>query len=683
MANGRAATARAVALVGPYGSGKTELLEALLYAAGARDKKGSAESGDRIGDTSPEARARGMSTEVNVASFDYLDDRYALLDCPGSIEFAGDATFALPAADLAVVVAEADPDKVAAVQPTLQELHRLGVPHILFLNKIDEAGGRVRDLQSSLQDISPRPIVLRQIPIWEGETVTGFIDLASERAYIYRSGKESQRVDIPSDLADREADARFQMLEKLADFDDALMEALLEDANPEQDVVFKDLTDELQEGLITPVLIGSAKTGGGVRRLLKALRHEMPALEKTVERLLGAAPKCAGSAYVFKTLHAGQTGKLSLVRVLTGKLADGATYARGDGETMRGSGLMTVDGGEHKRADRGVAGDVVAIGRLDDVATGEIVVIEGAGIRPAHTIEAPPSVFALAARAGDRKDEVKLTGAMSKLVEEDPSLSFGADPDTGEFLLRGLGDVHLRTAIAKLERKFGVGVATSTPETPYRETIRKSSTQRGRHKKQSGGHGQFGDVVIEVRPLERGAGFAFQHKISGGVVPKQYFPAVESGVRDACEKGPLSFPVVDVGVTLIDGSYHTVDSSEIAFRTAGRIGMQAALAECSPVLLEPIWKVEFVTPADTVSRVTAILTSRRGQILGFNPRDGWNGWDRVEGYLPQAELNDLIIELRSATQGAGSFTAHFDHMAELTGRLADQVREDKTAVPAA
>ena len=679
MTKGRAATARAVALVGPYGSGKTELLEALLVASGAKEKMGTAASGDRLGDSTPEARSRGMTTEINVASFEYLEDTYHVLDCPGSIEFGADAAFALPAADIAVVVAEADPQKVAAVQPTLQELHRLGVPHILFLNKIDEAGGRVRDLQSALEDISPRPLVLRQIPIWDGEAISGFIDLASERAYVYRSGKESQRVDIPSDLADREADARFQMLEKLADFDDTLMEALLEDAKPELNTVFKDLTEELQQGLITPVLIGSASSGGGVRRLLKALRHETPDASVAAERLLGAAPGDTPTAYIFKTSHAGQAGKLSLARVLGGKLSDGATYTRADGSTVRGSGLMAVEGGDHKKTDRGEAGDVVGIGRLDDVLTGEIVVIESKGVKPAMTIEAPPAVYGLAVTAGDRKDEVKITASMTKLVEEDPALSFGPDADTGEFVLRGLGDVHLKNAVAKLERKFGVTVQTRTPATPYRETIRKRTTQRGRHKKQSGGHGQFGDVVLEVRPLERGAGFAFEHKISGGVVPKQYFPAVESGVKDACQKGPLGFPVIDAAATLVDGSHHSVDSSEIAFRTAGRIGMQTALAECSPVLLEPIWKVEIVTPSEMVSKVTAILTGKRGQILGFNPREGWSGWDRVEGYLPQVELNDLIIDLRSATQGSASFTAEFDHMAELTGRLAEQVREGAEA----
>jgi elongation factor G len=300
-------------------------------------------------------------------------------------------------------------------------------------------------------------------------------------------------------------------------------------------------------------------------------------------------------------------------------------------------------------------------------------------MQPKRMAPAMTPVYARAVSAAARSDEVKLAAAIGKLMDEDAGLVFGPDPGTGELMLAGQGELHLKTALARLKRRFNVSVTARAPATAYRETIRKGVTMRGRHKKQTGGHGQFGDVVLEVRPLARGEGFLFESKISGGVVPRQYIPAVEAGVKDALAKGPLGFPVIDVAVTLTDGSAHSVDSSELAFRMAGRIGMAAALPECAPVLLEPIWKVEVLTPADTVSRVTQILTGKRGQILGFDAREGWPGWDRIDAYLPKADLDDLILELRSATQGAGTYLATFDHYAELTGRLADKVTEAAAA----
>ncbi len=677
MKQGQRATARAVALAGPYGSGKTTLLDALLHAAGARDRLPPAGSNDRTGDAGPEARARGLSTDMTIAGFDYLGDRYWALDLPGSPEFSGDALSALDTADVAVVVVEPDPDKALAVQPWLIDLAARGVPHMIFVNKIETSAARVREIFDALAEVSPRPLVMRQIPIRAGETVTGYIDLALERAYVYREGEDSKEVAIPSALADQEADARFEMLERLADFDDALMELLLEDQAPGRDVVCADLARELQEGLITPVFLGSAAAGGGVGRLLKALRHETPDITAAAERALGGdtLQEATAALKVVKTVHAGQAGKISYARVLAGEVADGAAFARANGETARCGGLFAPHGADMTKQAAAGLGDMVAMARLGDTATGEILAVGGPGAEPPCGIAAPAPVMRRAVSAGEKKDEVKLTASLAKLVEEDPCLSAGPDAETGELRLAGAGEVHLAVALEKLKRKFGVAAVAREAATPYRETIRKGATERGRHKKQSGGHGQFGDVVLEVAPLPRGEGFDFDIRISGGVVPRQYFSAVEHGVRDAMARGPLGFPVADVAVTLVDGSHHAVDSSEIAFRTAGRIGMTAALEQCAPVLLEPILKVTAFAPSEAMSRVTSILTARRGQILGFDAREGWSGWDRIEAYLPQAEAGDLIIELRSATQGLASFEAVHDHAAELTGRLADAVVE--------
>jgi elongation factor G len=679
MAKEKAATARAVALAGSSGVGKTSLMEAMLYTTGARTRQGRVDAGDTHGDGSPEARERGFSTEANIARFEFLGDRYTLFDLPGSIELAAEAAHILPAMDAVVAVVEPDPARIAAAQATLKLLDLIGAPHMIFVNKIDTASVRARDLLSALQEVSPRPLVMRQIPIWDGDRPKGFIDLALERAYVYRHGEESLQVDIPSDLADREADARFQMLEKLADFDDALMEQLLEETRPERQAVFDDLAREMAECRITPVFLGSALHDGGVRRLLKALRHETPPLTATVARLTGKASLSGPAAYVMKTVYADQAGKLSIARVLSGPLGDGETFTRPDGSEARAGGLYVWEGASPYKAPKATAGDVVAIGRADDIRTGDLLAAGGSAIRPKRAVLPPAPVYARAISAAARSDEVRLASAMAKLTEEDTSLVFGPDPDTGELLLAGQGDLHLKTALARLQRRFNVAVKARPPLTPYRETIRKGVSMRGRHKKQTGGHGQFGDVVLDVRPLARGEGFVFESKISGGVVPRQFIPAVEAGVKDATAKGPLGFPVVDVAVILTDGSAHSVDSSDLAFRQAGRIGMAAALPECAPVLLEPIWKVEVFTPSETVSRVTQILTARRGQILGFDAREGWPGWDRIDAYLPKSDLDDLILELRSATQGAATYTAVFDHYTELTGRLADKVTEGAAA----
>ena len=650
---------RAIALAGPGGVGKTTLLEALAAAAGATDRQGS------IGDATPEAKLRGQSVELNMASFDFMGDRYAVIDCPGSVEFACDGDAALPAVDLALVVADPDPDKAVLLQPTLKQLEALGVPHAIFVNKIDQARGDVRDLIAALQPVSRLPLVARQIPITEGEHVTGFVDLALERAFVYRTGKPSERIDIPAELADFEADARFHMLEQLADYDDALMEQLISDMTPDPQTVFADIVRETGEGLIAPVFFGSALNGFGVRRLLKALRHDTPAAAR-----LGAA---GTSAYVFKTSHAGQAGKLSIARVLGGKLVDGAELTRPGGEKGRASGLFLLHGPHTKKVAEAQAGDIVAIGKLEGARAGELLSTDGKARAARLTPGQRTPVYALSIATRDQKDDVRLSGALAKLVEEDRGLALVHQADTREVLLRGQGEAHLKTTVDRLKRRFGLDVTTLRPKTPYKETIKKGTTQRGRHKKQTGGHGQFGDVVVDIRPLPRGEGFVFEDKVTGGVVPRQWIPAVEQGVRDALEHGPLGFPVIDVAVTLHDGSSHPVDSSEFAFRAAGRLAMHEGLPNCQPCLLEPIEKLTIHAPSTATSRINSAVSARRGQILGFDSREGWPGWDRIEVFLPQSERADLILELRSVTQGLGTFEAEYDHMAELTGRLADEV----------
>lgn len=664
---GRAAGARAIALVGPNGTGKTALMEALLFAAGAIERQGG--PGSTVGDASPEARAHGLSVEINVADFSFMDDRYAVIDTPGSIEFFADADHALQAVDLALVVIDPDPDKGLLLQPMLKELERLGVPRAVFVNKIDQAHGKIRDLLAALQPSSTTPLVARQIPIWKDDKAAGFVDLALERAYLYRPGQPSEQVPLPPDLAEREAEARFHMLEQIADYDDVLMEQLLSDIIPPQDLVFADLVKETREGLITPVFFGSALNGFGIRRLLKALRHDTPGPEAAAARL-GADGDCA---YVFKTAHAGQIGKLTYARVLSGKIADGAELTLGSGEKARASGVFSLLGQTTKKIAAAALGDVVAIGKIEEARAGDLLSADGKARKAKASPAKRPPVYAVAITTADRKDDVRLSGALAKLLEEDPTLELAHDQESHQTLLQGQGDAHLKVAMERLKRRYGVGVVSERPKTAYKETIRKKTSIRGRHKKQSGGHGQFGDVVLEIGPRRRGEGFVYSDRITGGVVPKQWIPAVGDGVKDALEKGPLGFPVVDVEAVLVDGSYHAVDSSELAFRTAGRIGMSDGLKACDSLLLEPVEKVTIYAPSSATSRITSFVSGRRGQILGYDTRDGWPGWDRIEINLPQAERQDLIVELRSVTQGLGSYESEFSHMAELTGRLAEDV----------
>jgi len=657
--------------VGPFQSGKTTLLESILARTGAIPRAGSVDAGTSFGDSSPEARHHKMGVALTAATINFMDDSYTFIDCPGSVEFAHDMRAALPAVDAAVVVCEADERKLPQLQIILRELEDLGIPRFLFLNKIDKADARITEALNTLQLASRIPLVLRQIPIWNGELIAGYVDLALERAFVYREHMPSEVIGLEGGDLAREKEARFSMLEKLADHDDALMEQLLDDVTPPRDAVFDDLARELREGVICPVLIGSALRENGVLRLLKALRHEAPDVTETASRL-GATGSDA-LAYVFKTSHLQHGGKLSLARVLNGVFHDGDHVYASSGEAGKISGIHALVSGHDTKRPTASAGDLVALGKLDTVITGDT--LSNGKAAPAKLVEivATPPVLAMALSAADRKDDVKLGQALQRLNEEDPSITVIHNSQTHDIVLWGQGEMHLRVALERLQDRFGVSVKSHPPAIGYQETIRKSITQRGRHKKQSGGHGQFGDVVLEIGPQPRGSGFAFDEKVVGGAVPRNYIPAVEEGVVDGLAKGPLGFPVVDVAVTLVDGSFHTVDSSDMAFRTAGRIGISEALPQCQPVLLEPIHIVEIVCPTEATAKVNAILSGRRGQILGFDTRDGWTGWDTVRAMMPEAEIGDLIVELRSATAGAGSFTRTFDRMAEVTGRAADLI----------
>ncbi len=659
---------RCVAIVGPYLSGKTSLLEALLFETGTITRCGTIQGGTTVGDSSPEARQRHMSTEVNIAHCQYLGDDWIFLDCPGSVEFQQDAIASLAVADAAIVVCEPETAKVPMLKTVFQQIDAEGIPALVFINKIDTAAETLRMLTTSLQDVAVRPLVLRQVPIRDDSGQIGYVDLASERAFQYQPGAVSRMIEIPDIVKDRGEEARQELLESLADFDDELMEMLLEDIIPPHEDVYRSLTQEFHHSQIMPVLFGSAEQMSGIKRLLKALRHEVVGVDKTVERK-GLALTEPVTAQVFKTRYLAHTGKLSIARIWRGTVQDGMVSG-----SQRVSGLHHVQGGNLNKIDAAGPGDVVALGRMDTVLTGETLTAKGHMMKLDWPASANP-VYGVVVKPDKLEDEVKISKAISRLIEEDPSLSRRQNDLTQETVIWGQGDTHLQVLGQKLASGYNIPVTLSPPATGYQETIRKTVEHRARHKKQSGGHGEFGDVEIQIKPLPRSSGLQFSNSISGGVVPKQYIPAVEAGVREYCEEGPLGFRVTDLAVNLSDGKSHAVDSSDWAFRKAGILAMKEALPLCNPVLLEPVALVKVYVPNQYTSNAQGIVSRRRGQILGFRPREGWDGWDEIEAHMPESELRDLIIELRSQTMGIGTFESTFDHMAELSGRLAETIVE--------
>jgi elongation factor G len=672
MANGTAAP-RCAALIGPYLSGKTTLLEALLYASGGTSRRGSVRDGNSVGDHTPEARARQMSTEINVASASFLGDPWTILDCPGSVELLYEAQGALLASDVAVVVVEPEAERALTISSLLRFLDRHKIPHMLFINKMDTANARVRDVLAALQSVSGRPLVLRQVPLRGPDSeITGYVDLVSERAYRYRPGQPSDLIQLPDDFWDQERSTRTNLIEKLADFDDALLEQLLEDVEPPKEEIYRHLTHTLSQVQVIPVFLGSALADWGIRRLWKALRHETPSPQATSERF-GMAAEGEPLAQVIKTYNLPHTGKLSLARVWRGAISEGMVL-----NGTRVAGLLRLTGAQQEKIPSAQTGQVVGLTRMEDITTGAVLTPSGKAA-PLPRPERPQPVFGLAITSERRQDDVKLTGAIGKLIEEDPTIELEQNADTQEMVLWGQGDIHLQIALDRLRNRNNLAVSGRPAAVPYKETIRHGAQQHSRFKRQSGGHGQFADVTVEVKSLPRGSGFTYTDSVVGGAIPRNYIPAVEEGVIEALRRGPLGFPVIDVAVNLITGQFHAVDSSDQAFKTAGRQAVQEALPKCEPMLLEPIDLVEISVPNAFTARVQRLVSGRRSQILGYDAKPDWPGWDIVSAHMPQSELHDLIVELRSLTLGIGSFAHRFDHMQELSGRPAEKVLAMRTA----
>ena len=649
---------RAVALVGPHGSGKSTLFEALLDVAGMPLRHGG------------EAKLRIPGNETRLGHCTFLGNSWAVLDCPGSIEFSHETACALAVADLAVVVAEPDPARAIALRPVFCMLEAADLPFIVFVNKADTLAAPPKDLLAALQGETSLPLMLRQVPIREDGVVAGYVDLVSERAYRYRPDMPSEIIRIPAGLAETEQAAHEALVDTLADRDDALLQKIIDGTIPTPMELYEHLQRDLAARSLAEVMFGAADHGNGVRRLWKALRHDTPDAAITGARR-GIEPDGPPLAQVFKTTYAGQAGKLSYARIWRGPLRDGATV-----QTVRVSGISCFPGNETQKIAEAVTGDLVVLGRLDGIATGATLGECAEGLpSPAP----PAAVYTIAIAPADRKDDVKLSAALHKLLEEDPSLSLNRDAETGDTLLAGQGEIHLNQAVERLAQGWGLIINVARPRARFKETIRKTVREHARLKRQTGGHGQFADVQLVIEPRARGEGFLFTDRIVGGAVPRQYIPAVAGAAEEAMGKGPFGYPVVDISVTLVDGTFHAVDSSDMAFRSATRAGIAGALAKAAPMLLEPVHHVTVSAPNQFTANVQRLLTGRRGQILGYGEKPGWPGWDNTEALVPEVEMHRMILELRSQTTGLGTFIHHFDHLAEAPAQLAERMAREAAA----
>lgn len=614
--------------------------------------------------------------ELRVCGFTLLGEAWQAIDTPGSVEFLHVATDALLAADAAVICVGPDPSAAVLASPYLHAAEAAGTPAILFVNRMDEATARVRDIVGALQEYARHPIILRQIPIRDGEHVVGAVDLVSERAWAYQEGEPSKLIAIPKGTLDREHEARDGLLEALSEHDDTLLEELIEDKAPPSSEVYDICARVLREGRVIEALIGSAGHGNGIVRVMKALRHEAPAPSVLRDRLQAQAGLAeAPLAVVFASAYRKHVGKTLLLRALADLPAGQALGGRSAGQ------MTPADPRDGRHLDAVAEGEIVSAVKADHLVAGRLATADALHGTPAWHRPQPALAFRILAPTNER-DGVKLSGALAALADGDAALTVTQDPATGGALVGVQGPLHLRVLRQRLKETFGMEVDEVMPEPAYCETITKSQETAYRHKKQTGGAGQFADVKLVVAPGSRGAGFAFSEVVKGGAVPRNYIPAVEAGARDAMERGPLGFPVVDVAVTLTDGQAHAVDSSDMAFRIAGRQGTREALKAAGPVLLQPVCRIAIHAPAMFTGALGPIVASHSGQVLGFDTDADAAGWERYEALVPGAALHVIANDVRAATQGVGWFESVFDHYEELHGKGADRIVQERAKEPA-
>lgn len=681
---------RNVAIVGLNRSGKTSLTESILHLTGAISRRGKIQDGTMTTDYEPESTNRQISTQVSAARTNYNDTVINVLDCPGFIDFQEEVKLALMGVDIAVFVVEPDPGRLIQMDSLLRFSEEIGIARLVFVNKMDKPDLNFAETLSVLKDMpgtkTPRPLAPLNYPIGAGPSLTGYVDVLKKEAFKYGAQGKPEKTDVPSEIQGDLETAREKLIESLADTDDTLLEMVLEGQEPPLDLLEKDLKKAVQQGTFVPILIGSAHTDAGVFTLLDTIVTLCPSpadrqYKDKDGKVIEVKEDGPVIAQVIRTYIHPQSGKLSLSRVITGTVTGDSQLVdstRG-GSKERVGGLYWLLGKKQETMPSAGPGNIVAIARLETPRTGDTLVPDKETTVMPLPPE-PPPLYSLAIAPKNRNDEAKLSTLLGKIAEEDPMLKVDRDPDTHEYCIYGQGEVHLTLTRQRLERKYNIQLESKRPKIAYKETIQAKVEAHGRHKKQTGGRGQFGEVYLRIEPLERGTGNKFSESIVGGVVPRQFVPGVEKGVNEALGRGPLAqFPVVDVSVNLFDGSYHEVDSDEMSFRMAGILGMKDGMSKAHPIILEPVAEVKIHIPNQYTSGVLGQITGLRGQILGYGPNPDRSGWDEVTCNVPQAELWDYIIELRTLTQGLGYYTWKFSHLSPVPPTLSQELVQQATA----
>lgn len=679
---------RNIALIGHNGSGKTTLAEACLWVAGAVGRQGSIESGNTVCDYEPEETKRRFSISLALAPIEWNGTKINIVDTPGSPDFEGEAIAGLYAADLAVFVVSAVDGPQVQTRYYWKIARDLGIPALIFVNKLDKEGASIEEAVDELRRAFGAEVTRCQSQIGRESRLEGLVDLYSKKAYVYKG--ESGRAE-GSDTAGSEEpavdSARTALIEALAETDESLLDRYLEAGDLDPKSYGEGLVKAITGRQIVPVLAGSATLPLGVDLLLGFISEFGPSpLERgSIEGTdsvgsdepvaVEAGPDGPFVARVFKTIADPFVGKLSVFRVLSGGVKGDATVVNTTAcQDEKFHQVFALRGKEHIEVDALSMGDIAAVAKPAHTRTGDTLASKGTVVvlPPMHL---PEPVYSIAVAPKSKGDEDKLSQGLQRLSEEDPTLRVRHNTETRQLIVSGLGDTHLVSTFEKLKRKFGVEVETSTPKIAYRETITKPAKAEGKHKKQTGGHGQFGVAVVEIEPLPRDAGFVFVDQIVGGAIPKGFIPAVEKGIREAMDRGFLAgYPLVDLKATLLDGKHHPVDSSELSFKLAGSLALQGALREAGVVLLEPIMDLEVIVPDDKVGDVQGDLNAKRGRISGTEPAE--MGYTSIVAEVPQAELLKYSVDLRSLTGGQGRFSAKFGRYEEVPSNIVDKIRAE-------
>ena len=673
---------RNVVLIGHGGAGKTTLTEALLHASGALTRKGRVEDGTTVSDFEPEEVKRHISVSMAVASLDWEGYKVNLIDTPGFADFVGEVELALDVADVAVLVVSA----VEGVEVQTEAVWRLaserGLPRVVFVTKLDRERADFSSTLEALRERFGAGVAPLELPIGQEAEFRGVADLLADEAVIYDNGRRSTG-PIPEDMAELEHRVRDNLVEGIVVADDALMERYLEGDSPSAAELESTLATGVESGAVFPVLCGSATTEVGLDRLLTFV-CEIPPTRKVTARAgdqiveVEEDPDGQTLARVFKTTLDPFVGRISFLQVVSGTIRPDAVLVNSRSRSEeRLHVLQSMRGKEATPVPHAPAGDIVAVPKLAETRTGDTLAAKGTPVEIQFSPSTRPT-YAIAVAPKTAGDEDRMMTGLQRLQEEDPSFTVRRTDETHQTVISGMGETHLQVIIERLHRKFSTDLVTEELKVPYRETISKASEAEGRHKKQTGGHGQFGVVHVKIEPLERGSGFEFVDKIVGGAIPRQFIPAVEKGVRRAMNQGGVyGFPVVDARVTVDDGKYHTVDSSEASFEMAGALAFSLAFEQAGPVALEPIDRVEVICPMRFQGDVLGDLNSRRGRVLSSSG-DG-SGEQTIVAFVPESELGRYAAELRALTGGRGRFSAEFEHYAELPSHLADKLERRKVA----